>query len=444
MQSAPALFWTEPRLADGDFSPEDPLAIDYLGQQIGNWLWPGFTTRTARAGYYPMVVYGLHLCEKLAERHHLPRTDETIRAQFERWEKLWALAICESFGGNLPPQDVMRGQRGTVRHYRDHRKQLRFDFKLLSRQLELGALGAYLTSLRTHDLVSKDRLRPTPLGAQLASRMWEENRGTHHAEREAFALAALEPGVVDVCKRHGRVTLASFGQDCRLSRVRRRPELQEMLWKRLFSGHPPPPSLGHLRSMGDQLVSAHEDGVTDASEFLRGLEASRWGALGADPLATVKIAVAFGDLSACLRGAFDRAYQAVFDGGFSLSWSEVAGAALPADNLERLRRCHGAWKALPEASSRFASQTFHGKTFVRTITAMSTATPSSALGSILSLHSSVQRDRGRSSGWLRRDGDLVLLELGGYGSWSTDDERWVLEYKTSAMRSMLRDLGRIA
>ena len=444
MTSTPTIYWTEPRLPDGDFSPEDPLAIDYLGQQIGNWLWPGFTTRTSRAAYYLMVAYGLRICVTLAERHQLPRTDDTIRSQFERWEKLWALGICESFGGNIPPQDTVRGQRGTVRHYRESRVQPRFDFKLLSRQLELGGLGAYQTSLRTHELVFKDRLRPTPLGAELANMMWEDVPSTRHAEREAFVLAALEPGAQEVCKRHGRVTLASFGNDCRLSRILHRPALQEFLWKRLFSSHPPPRKLGHIQMIAERLQAAHEDGVIDAAELLRGLLEERWGPLETGPLGTVRIAVAFGDLSASLRAGFDRAYQAVHDGGFSLPWAEVASAAFPEVSLGLLRERHAVCTHLADASTRLSSDTRHGSTFVRTMAGMSTATPSSALASVLSLHNSIQKDRQKTSGWLRRDDGHVLLEMGGYGSWHTDDERWVLEYKTSAMHSMLRDLGKIS
>lgn len=34
------LFWSEPLALDSDFKKEDPLALDYLGQQVGLWLFP--------------------------------------------------------------------------------------------------------------------------------------------------------------------------------------------------------------------------------------------------------------------------------------------------------------------------------------------------------------------------------------------------------------------
>ncbi|MBM4344498.1 MAG: hypothetical protein FJ100_14120 [Deltaproteobacteria bacterium] len=141
------LVWTAPRLDTGDFSPEDPLAIDYIGQQIGNRLWPGFTSRTSRAGYYAMVCYGVRVAEELAARQSVAPDDEVRRGIFERWEKLWALAICASFGGKLPRGDAVRGQRGVERAFAANQGAPRLNYKLLERQLQVGALGAYLTSL---------------------------------------------------------------------------------------------------------------------------------------------------------------------------------------------------------------------------------------------------------------------------------------------------------
>jgi hypothetical protein len=62
------LFWSAPLAIDSDFTAEDPLALDYLSQQVGLWLFRGFTTRTSRAQYYAVVLYGLHLAEKATIR----------------------------------------------------------------------------------------------------------------------------------------------------------------------------------------------------------------------------------------------------------------------------------------------------------------------------------------------------------------------------------------
>jgi len=79
------LFWTSPLGLDSDFTAEDPLAFDYLGQQVGLWLFKGFTTRTARAQNYAVVLYGLNLAEKAVTKYGYSGDDETRTRLFERW-----------------------------------------------------------------------------------------------------------------------------------------------------------------------------------------------------------------------------------------------------------------------------------------------------------------------------------------------------------------------
>src|SRR5580704_16775295 len=89
------LFWSAPLAADSDFGLEDPLALDYLAQRAGLWLFSGFTTRTSRAQYYLVVLYGLRLVERAIRDYGYPADDETRTKLFERWERFWALATVE-------------------------------------------------------------------------------------------------------------------------------------------------------------------------------------------------------------------------------------------------------------------------------------------------------------------------------------------------------------
>ena len=89
------LFWSEPLSPESDFKKEDPLALDYLGQQVGLWLFRGFTTRTGRAQYYAVVLYGLNLADKAVLKYGYPGDDGTRTRLFERWERFWALATLE-------------------------------------------------------------------------------------------------------------------------------------------------------------------------------------------------------------------------------------------------------------------------------------------------------------------------------------------------------------
>jgi hypothetical protein len=140
------LFWSAPLGADSDFTPEDPLALDYLGQQVGLWLFRGLTTRTGRAQSYAVVLYGLNLAEKAVRRYGYAGDDETRTRLFERWERFWALATLECRDGQLArgDEDAMRGVRGAKRAWFPGGRPLPLDFPLISRQNELGSLGAYL------------------------------------------------------------------------------------------------------------------------------------------------------------------------------------------------------------------------------------------------------------------------------------------------------------
>jgi hypothetical protein len=108
------LFWSAPLEFDSDFTAEDPLALDYLGQQVGNWLFRGFTTRTSRAQYYAVVLYGLHLADVAIQAYGYPADDKTRTQLFERWERFWSLATLESRGGVLQrgDQNAMDRLRG--------------------------------------------------------------------------------------------------------------------------------------------------------------------------------------------------------------------------------------------------------------------------------------------------------------------------------------------
>ena len=104
------LFWSAPLTSDSDFTAEDPLALDYLGQQVGLWLFPGFTTRTSRAQYYAVVLYGLHLADRAVRVYGYSGDDETRTRLFERWERFWALATLECRNGTLERGDDDRAR----------------------------------------------------------------------------------------------------------------------------------------------------------------------------------------------------------------------------------------------------------------------------------------------------------------------------------------------
>ena len=435
------LSWTSPRLESGDFSPEDPLAIDHLQQQISNILWPGFTTRTNRAFYYVMICYGLRIIDDLMPKHGVTATDDNRRTWFERWEKLWALAICASFDGAIPSTDAMRGKRGVTRAWQST-DRLFLGYPLISRQLELGAMGAYRSSLVQHRLLSPNALLPTPIGAELGDQMWA--KGESGDKFDDYIGECLKPDTTRAPERYGKTTLKSLGQRCRLSIVRHRADLQDYLCRVLIDGHPPPAQLRVLPEMSRHLASARKDQIDQPRAFLLGVISGRWGKPSDEVLSNARVALAFGDLASALRACFDRAYQAVLQGGYQASLATTAAACLgETDAIDHVSRCLGAWRDTENAASVVRAEA-HGPAFAVAAAKLDVSHPQEFLMHLLELHKEVQVARGKSRSWLSLDGDRILLEASNYTSWSLDGRDWVVNFKFWSMSELLRDVGMVA
>jgi hypothetical protein len=173
------------------------------------------------------------------------------------------------------------------------------------------------------------------------------------------------------------------------------------------------------------------------------MQAERWGPVDPELRTLVEVAIDFGNLSTYLRAAFDRAYRAVLDGGLQAPFGRVASEAFPEEEREDFVRVVRTWQANGEAQRRLASLATHGSGFVSTLRSLAPDDPRSALANLIELHLRVQRDRRHHGGWLRHDGDLVLLEMAGYSRWLLDPERWVVGYKQGAILQLLQDLGQL-
>lgn len=138
-----SLCWVAPAAEGSELATEDPLALDYVAQQVGLMMLPTLTTRSSRAQAFAMVLYGLDLAERAIRRSGAPATDDSRRGLFERWERFWALATIEYRDGGLArgDEDAMRGVRGASAAWRSGSAALPLDFPLISRQQELGNLG---------------------------------------------------------------------------------------------------------------------------------------------------------------------------------------------------------------------------------------------------------------------------------------------------------------
>ena len=435
------LFWSAPLASDSDFTAEDPLALDYLGQQVGLWLFRGFTTRTNRAQNYAVVLNGLHLAEKAIRKYDYAGDDETRTRLFERWERFWALATFESRNGELVrgDEDAMRGVLGAKRAWFPGTTPLPLDFPLISRQNELGGLGAYLSSLRECGLVFPGTLRVTPAAKAILDAFWGEQ-----GERESgrcyadYVLEALDLDNATIPRKRGLLTLAGLGRRSRLSCLIRgsRTEQQRRLWEALFFNARD----GSTLALSNQLISAEHDGVEQPEPILEGFVARRWGELGPEISTKVRIALAFGRIARVLLSRFHRAYGYVDQHGWVANFGEVAGAAFPEDGMTELRT---ACAAVLEASgaSRFRKLAFHGSELLSLLGKLASSDATNCLEHLLSFHQRVQRSRRGGGTWLRREHEKLVMQVAGYSGYKS--EVVFPGFKLGVVRRLLVDLGRL-
>ena len=442
----PYIFWSSSLSPASEFVADDPLALDYIAQQIGILLLPGLTTRTSRAGYYTMVLYGLTLAEEAVERFGLPKRDAVIQQLFERWERFWAMSVSRLHRGRIPPEDrdAMRGINGAKRAARSSPgERVPVNYKLIERQTELGALGAYLSSLRFYELVQEGTLVPTKLGRDLASLFWGDGGHLLQGSFREYALKAMEPSRRTLPARHGTFTIERVGELSRLGAVRSRPKLQQKLWQALFTAPSRKASPDHTPEMVGLLVKASQEGVISPKEIMVGATRGRWGEVVSNDLRRLlKLAVVFENFAAWARATFDDVYRCVEDAGYILSREHLTAEAMPEEVCVGGARLAARLIEHPSATKLKELPT-HGAGLLQLASACETASPEVILESLLASHQRVQTDRRHTGGWLRAEEDKVVAELRGYTAARAGAAGWTHDFKLGALRSLLRDLGRV-
>jgi hypothetical protein len=433
------LYWASPPDTDSDFAPEDPLALGYLAQQVGYWLFEAFTTRTSRAQNYAVVLYGLDLAERAIRRYGLRADDETRELLFNRWERFWALAVLESLGGNVTRGDAnaMRGVRGAKRAWFDGDRPLPLDFKLIERQSELGGLGAYLSSLRACGLVFPGTLHPTSAAQGILDAFWDEP-GNHRATSyDNYAMEALDLSRDRIQRRQAGLTLAKLGERCRLTALLEmgRQQQQDRLWTALFEN-----ARDCTLPLAGLLRKAAKKDVTEPREFLQSVLEGQWGGVSEDLRERLSVARAFGDVSVALQQAFDAVYQYIHEAGWVAKSTAVAASAFAPAVLKELRPLCAALLECPRAAD-FRGLDVHGRPFITLVTHLLEAGADDALEAMLHYHRGVQRDRRSGGAWMRRDGDELVLSLGSYRGFSQGVAFPALKFNVT--RSLLHDLGRL-
>lgn len=429
-----SLFWTASVSDGGEMSTDDPLGLEYIAQQVGLMLLPTFTTRSSRAQAYAMVLYGLRLAERAVGHFDLPNTDEMRRSLFERWERFWALATLESVGGKLPRGDwnTMRGVRGAKAAWFEGNAPLPLDFSLISRQQELGNLGAYLAPLRRAGLVHAGGLAPSLHAAEVVDGFWGEpssRTGTY----EDLALYVLDPKVSKV----ERADLKKAGKRSRLTAIWERPEQAARLYSLLFSN-----AKDDTTYPTSELVRlASEAGIETSRDVIEAALGARLGVLSDRLRSLLSTALRYGDFMAQLLASFDRAYVALTSAGFAMDHGPLSAATFEGESLPILARAAAELLAAP-CVNEIGDLPAHGRACLRLASDLQSASPSSALELVLTYHHKVQRERSRGTGWISHQEGKHMLLVTTYTP-RANHLRFP-SYKLDVVRTLLTDLGKIA
>lgn len=440
-QAERLFFWSAP-VQDSEFTAEDPLALDYIAQQVGLILLPTLTTRSSRAQAYAMVLYGLHLAQRAIEHYELEDTDEMRRTLFERWERFWALATLEYRDGRLDrsDSDAMRGVRGAVRTWFAGDKPLPRDYQLISRQLELGSLGAYLAPLRASSLVVPGTLRVTAAADEIIEAFWgeaEENARTGWYDE--YAMLALEPERSKIPRTHRNLTLRKVGERSRLSCLNERPAQQRRLYESLLSQVRD--RTGTTRPIADLVEASSKDGVLATRDVLDGAVAGRWGAVDSALSELLVLGRRFGDVMNLSLQLFDRVYRALSAAGWQATRADIATGVLTSADLAALRAATDALLASTQVA-RLRSLPAHGAPFLRFLEEARNGSANQVIELLLDYHRRVQRDRRRGDGWIRDDAGRLTLLLTSYTA-RPDADRFP-GLRLGVVRQLLVDCGRLS
>ena len=440
-QPTRSFFWTAATSETSEMVTEDPLGLDYVAQQVGLLLLPTLTTRSTRAQAYAMVLYGLDLARRAVDTYDLPNTDAVRRELFERWERFWALATLEYREGAMPrgDWDAMRGIRGAKAAWRRGEGALAIDFPLISRQQELGHLGAYLAPLRRSGLVHDGTVSPTPAADEILVNFWDEAAENRHATRyDAFAIEALNPDARGIERKFNNLTLARVGENSRLTSLvqLKRTAQQARLYAALFQLPRDTTTLPVARLV----ESAGQANIVAPREVINAALAGTLGAISNELRDLLVLARAFGDCMALLLSTFDAVYAAIDQGGWVAARVDVVATVLRPDTIASLKLACESLLQTPRVDDirRFP---MHGAAMLRLVEALLTATPDQTLEHLLHYHSVVQRDRRRGTGWIHEEAGKLTLLVTSYTA--RPDTLRFPPFKLDAVRTLLIDTGRI-
>ncbi|MGI6469382.1 MAG: hypothetical protein GXZ09_02815 [Syntrophomonadaceae bacterium] len=435
------IFWTKYSPLENHVSATDPLALDYMAQQLGYLPLPNFTTRTARARYYSVVCYGLMICEKAIEKYGYSMNDKTVSRLYELYEKYWAYAVVISYEGNIKERDdnekELRGKRGAIKAVSNGLKTLGDSYRLLSRQLELGGLGAYRSSLEKFGLIKSSSLSLTMRGHELAESFMPVGDRMRTQYEELLTESIHQQKILE---KHGQASISNFGRYARLdlfsqadhNLAQALDKERGLLIKYIIEGDEITHATARMAvSNRDRFQNSYLEGIstlanihtTDATENI--------------VRASFETIYCFELLSIQLNNAFCALLKAAFDKGGTITVKELVPHVAPF--LQTIYEHQLVERLTRSPQYHELAGYYHGKEFLNLLSALqSGVNPEQFIRSIHKLHSAVETKR-KSGLWFDISGDEVNA-FTGY-SYSKENMGRQHTYKLPNLFSIISDLG---
>ena len=430
------IYWMKYSPLESSLSATDPLALDYMAQQLGYLHLPNFTGRTSRARYYSVICYGLYICEEVIRRENLLFHDNTVLKLFELYEKYWAYAVIRFYNGGLRERDSkeagLRGKRGAIKAYSSGIRTLGDEYRLISRQLELGGLGAYRSSLERFSLIKPSSLSLTMRGRELAENFLPVETRMRKQYDELLVESLISGKIVE---KSGRASIDRFGEYGSLDLYLREEwdsEERSVLRRYILESD----GITHAAA---RMIFSHRDvfnqslleGLYTLSNYPAGDVAE------AQVRDSIRTIYSFELLSLELINAFCAMLLAAFDQGGRIGLTEAGQIVKP--YLDHIYSDKLAEQVVKSPRYHDLINLFYGKDFHDLFTALlSGINVMEFQRAILKLHSVVEQKR-QSARWFDMEGNSLVV-YSGYEYVKANMDR-LHNYKVYNLLSIIDDAG---
>jgi hypothetical protein len=435
------LAWTKYSPLEDETTLLDPLAFDYFAQVLGNVVLPSFTSRTSRARYYSMVCYGIYISNQYLKKKGKVYYEKDILEAFKLFERYWVRAIVEKYNGNLHErggqEKELRGKRGALRAYEEDTRLGKIGslhYHILARQLELGGMGAYRTSLEDLELIKED-LSLTHKGMELAENFVEMRHF------DPLVLQAMNEE--KIVRKVGKATISSFGLHGSLDGTIN-PEMK----KEFLQAHQNEINLlreyvlDHPKNKVAITFIYHCSGAGDPMEIIKQISVQKaQTAHGEKVVQGFKTILAFEELAVLLNRIWCAIIRTAEANLGKITVEQAVAGCL--EYLDALTNGNYIRRFLEQAEYMTVKESYHGDLFAALLNEfadMPKEQYGSFLLSLVKYHISVMKRR-NSGPWVILDGGNILVTTGYDYPKKTERLDYLHSYKIPNILMLIEDTG---